>query len=139
MASEAAPRDPNYQPVVQGVTDDASLDPTSLRVDPTTKRLKVTATTVDLIGTQTRAVSAVTVDDTAGGTAIVAADDDLKSFIIYNNGAATIYLGPSGVTAATGLPLTAGSSFRGSNINIALYGITSAGSSNVRVMKITEE
>jgi len=38
-------RDANRVPVAGGVTDDANLTPTALRVDPTTKRLKVTSTT----------------------------------------------------------------------------------------------
>ena len=139
MADEVLERDPNHSAVSGGITDDANKYTEPFRVDPTTKRLKVTATTTDLIGTQTRTVSAVSVDNTVGGTAIVAADATTKSVVIYNNGTATIYLGPSGVLATTGLPLTAGSSFRESNINIALYGITAgATTENIRVMLIKE-
>jgi hypothetical protein len=138
MADAVLERDPNHAAVSGGVTDDANKYTEPLRVDPTTKRLKVTATTTDLIGTQTRSVAAVSVDNTLGGVSIVTADSTIKSFILYNNGTATVFLGPSGVTAANGLPLAAGSSFRESNINIALYGITSAATSDVRVMLIKE-
>jgi hypothetical protein len=139
MADAVLERDPNHAAVSGGITDDVNKYTEPLRVDPTTKRLKVTATTTDLIGTQTRSVSAVSVTNTMGGIAIVAADATTKSIIIYNNGTATVFLGPSGVTAAAGLPLTAGSSFRESNINIALYGITAgATTEDIRVMLIKE-
>ena len=133
-----AKRDENRVTSLLGVSTLDSLTPVVIAANPTTKRLYTDALVTDYIGTQTRSVASVTVDDTAGGTAIVAAAATTRSFIIYNNGANTVYLGPNGVTAATGLPLTSGSSFDESNINIALYGITSAGSSDIRVMKIVE-
>jgi hypothetical protein len=43
MADEVFKRDPNHIPVVAGVTDDASLETSQLRVDPVTRRLKVDA------------------------------------------------------------------------------------------------
>jgi len=138
MTSTSFWRDPNHVPAAGALKDDGSKDVEPIQMDSTTKRVKVTATTTDLIGTQTRAVDSVTVDNTVGGTEIVTADATIKSFIIYNNGANTVYLGPTGVSAADGLPLTAGSSFRESNINIALFGITSAGDADVRIMTIVE-
>jgi hypothetical protein len=44
MANETLKRDENRATVLAGVTDDANQDITLLRVDPTTKRLKVSAT-----------------------------------------------------------------------------------------------
>lgn len=41
MADEQLKRDPNHQPVMGAVTDDAAKDVVQLRVDPTTKRVKV--------------------------------------------------------------------------------------------------
>lgn len=53
MSSEILNRDQNHITVLGGVTDDAALDVTMLRVDPITKRLKVSATgggTGDVVG-----------------------------------------------------------------------------------------
>jgi hypothetical protein len=84
-------------------------------------------------------VAAVSVTNTVGGVLIYAADPAIRSAVIYNNGTATIFLGPSGVTAATGIPLTAGSGYHESNINVALYGITAAATTeNIRVMLVKE-
>ena len=44
MADERAKRDVNRKTVIMGVTDDASLELVMVRVDPTTKRLKVSGT-----------------------------------------------------------------------------------------------
>lgn len=44
MADEILKRDPNHVTVLAGVTDDVNQDVTMLRVDPTTKRLLVSAT-----------------------------------------------------------------------------------------------
>lgn len=47
MANENLKRDANRVTTVAGVTDDVSLDITQLRVDPTTKRLKVLQSALD--------------------------------------------------------------------------------------------
>ena len=55
---------------------------------------------------------------------------------IYNNGAATVYLGASGVTTADGYPLAAGEHIavdleRGESV----YGIVASGTVEVRVLE----
>ena len=138
MANTPFWRDPNHAPAAGGLTDDGGINVEPIRIDPTTHRVKVTATTTDLIGTQTRTVEAVSVDNTVGGVEIVATDTTKRSHVIYNNGTATIYLGPVGVTTLSGLPLTAGSAYRESNIVVAIYGITAGTTEDIRVMSITE-
>jgi hypothetical protein len=49
--------------------------------------------------------TAVNVLDTAGGTLIVAADTHRRLLIIHNNSGAVMYVGPSGLTALTGMVL----------------------------------
>jgi hypothetical protein len=50
----------------------------------------------------------VTVATTA--TALHASDADGQSLLVSNVGAATVYLGPAGVTTSTGVPLAANAS-----------------------------
>lgn len=57
------------------------------------------------------------------------------SLCVYNNGAATIYLGPSGVTAASGFPLPAGGAFCDDVGAQAYYGIAAAGTVEARVLE----
>lgn len=56
---------------------------------------------------------------------------------VYNNGSATVYLGDSDVTTATGFPLAAGSSmaFEFDVSKDALYGIVASGTVAVRVLE----
>src|SRR3990167_3714335 len=60
----------NFQPPASGVTDDANLTPTALRVDPTTKRLKVDAS----ISSYTGVTDGEAVDGDDTGTLILGTD-----------------------------------------------------------------
>ena len=82
--------------------------------------------------------AAVTVDSTAGGTALYSTSNLVgrEAIAIKNNGAVTLYLGPSGVTSTTGYPLAAGESLvieLGPDVTI--YGIA-ASSCNVRILEV---
>lgn len=87
---------------------------------------------------QTAAFSAVTVDTTAGGVDLVASDLANRTRILVQNiGSKPIYIGNSGVTAATGIKVPAGASAEfeaGAQVN--LFAITDSGSSDVRVMEL---
>ena len=87
---------------------------------------------------QTAAFSAVTVDTTAGGVDLVASDlANRTKILIQNTGSKPIYIGNSGVTAATGIKVPAGASAEfeaGPQVN--LFAITDSGSSDVRVMEL---
>jgi hypothetical protein len=80
----------------------------------------------------------VTVTSTA--TPILASRANRGAYILHNNsGATTVFLGSATVTAANGIPLAAGEkiavdrSTGSSMVGDALYGITSAGTAEVRV------
>ncbi len=73
MADEINKRDENRVTTVAGVTDDAGLDITQLRLDPTTKRLKV------LQSALSSSVDSVTVETTKYTTQI----DEASSTITY--------------------------------------------------------
>lgn len=81
------------------------------------------------------AQSRVSVDTTAGGTPIVAANGQRRRVSLRNMGGVDVFLGPNGVTAANGFPLPAGGTFETSQANAAFYGITAAGSSDVAVLE----
>lgn len=80
-------------------------------------------------------VAATTVTTTA--TKIPASiAEGRASIILLNNGSYTVYIGGSGVTAATGFPLEAGDNLPmdiGDDIDI--YGITAEGSSEIRTLE----
>lgn len=74
-----------------------------------------------------------------GATAILimAANNERKGCVIFNNGANTIYLGmDSSVTSSTGLPLLANATFSNSNLQAlwrgAIYAITVSSTSDTR-------
>jgi hypothetical protein len=57
---------------------------------------------------------------------------------LNNNGSATVYIGDSDVTTATGFPLAAGASisFNLDGPSDALYGIVASGTVEVRVLEV---
>lgn len=59
-----------------------------------------------------------------------------RALIISNFGAATIYLGASGVTTAAGFPLLAGQSISLEVGALAIYGIVASGTVAARIMEI---
>lgn len=79
---------------------------------------------------------AVSVDTTVGGVALGTPLANRKKVIIENLGGQAIYVGPSGVTAASGLRLSANSVLE---LDVgpacALFAITSAASSDVRIFQ----
>jgi len=68
MASEIISRDQNHVTVLAGITDDSNQYVTMLRIDPTTKRLLVSATGLPDAGTVT-SVSVVTANGVSGSVA----------------------------------------------------------------------
>jgi hypothetical protein len=81
------------------------------------------------------AVSATTVsvDTTAGGTKLVDASAHRSNVVIRNYGAATIYIGASGVTSS-GFPLDAGESVSLQEATGSIYALSSSGTISVRVL-----
>lgn len=81
----------------------------------------------------TGAYGNVTISSTA--TIIRAANSSRKKILIKNNGTQTVYIGVSGVTTSTGIPLS-------SSVNIVLntddviYGITSTSTSDIRYIEV---
>lgn len=79
-------------------------------------------------------ISNVTVGNTA--VRIVAYNAKRDSIRIFNNGSNAIYIGPANtVTALTGFPIPAGTQFVDDGGQLDWYGITSTGSSDVRVLE----
>ena len=85
----------------------------------------------------TLTVAAVSVDDTADGTVLAAASDNRLRLVVYNNGTATIYIGPSGVTTSSGIPLPVGQWWTDETFSGEIRAIAAAGSHNVRVADYT--
>lgn len=85
------------------------------------------------------AARAVTVTTTATRLDSDNDNDDAQvgqAFCLYNNGAATVYIGGSGVTTAAGYPLAAGEhmTFDVSNADLT-FGIVASGTVEVRVLE----
>jgi hypothetical protein len=55
---------------------------------------------------------------------------------VYNNGAATIFLGPAGVTTSNGFPLLPGQSVSLEVGPLVIYGIVATGTVNARIMEV---
>jgi hypothetical protein len=92
MANENAKRDENRVTTILGVTDDANQEIRQLRVDPTSKRLKVSAVISGGGGGGTLYHTVSTIFETAG------------RFTSSGTGSATY--GPNGLTQATSATTT---------------------------------
>ncbi len=64
-----------------------------------------------------------------------------RSMIIFNNGTGTIYLGGSDVTSTNGLPVPAStdSPALDAAANMIIYGISSTGTNDVRILEVSSE
>lgn len=84
----------------------------------------------------TVAARAVSVLSTATRLDTTTEQWDQSSLVFYNNGSETVYLGGSGVTTATGVPVSAGQ-FSPSidSGKDAIYGIVATGPCEVRVLE----
>lgn len=84
----------------------------------------------------TVAFGAVTIDTTATGVEIRAADAGRAALVIHNNGAVTIYVGAGSVTTANGIPVLPGEKFT-AKAGTQIKAITAAGSADVRFWEET--
>lgn len=113
MAKEISKRDDNRIPVVLVVTDDSNLDPTMLRVDPSTLRLKVTSIITGNVGIAplttvyngTKTAPTVTAEAIASSQAISSVTVKALS-----TNTVAVYVGATGVTTANGFELLASES-----------------------------
>jgi hypothetical protein len=77
----------------------------------------------------------VTVDTTAGGVPVFTPSGGVRyGVILFNNGAVTIYVGPSGVSNTTGIPVAAGASLSLDEIGDAIYAKAASSSADVRFL-----
>lgn len=67
---------------------------------------------------------------------LVAARASRVSVLIYNNGTATIYVGPSGVTVASGVPIVVGGSLEERDYTGAIFAISGTAGQDVRVWEV---
>jgi len=85
----------------------------------------------------TLTVSAVSVDTTVNGVVLASASDNRLRLVVYNNGTATIYIGPSGVTTSNGIPLPVGQWWVDETFSGEIRAIAASDSHNVRVADYT--
>lgn len=83
--------------------------------------------------------TAVSVDTTAGGVALPASSLAFRRIIsIQNRGDKSIFVGPSGVTTATGTEIPKGASAEfNAGPTVAFFGITASGTADVRVLQLS--
>jgi|SRR5262245_5348743 len=67
---------------------------------------------------------------------VVPAETGRHATTLVNAGSRTVYLGPSGVTIATGLPLPAGQSYVDRESADAWFGVTDAQTSEIRALSV---
>lgn len=59
-----------------------------------------------------------------------------RSVVVHNSGSVTVFLGPSSVTTANGLPIAPNEKISlDINASVLLYGIVSSGSADVRTLE----
>lgn len=79
--------------------------------------------------------TAVSVSTTA--TLLANVNTSRKSIVIYNNGPETVFLGyDTNVSFSTGIPLTSGSAYSDDTYLGSYFGITSSGTSDVRIGEV---
>lgn len=90
----------------------------------------------EALAKKTGTTSSVTVDTTVD--LIISENDERNQLDLYNNGANTVFIGfTNTVLPATGFPIPPGFSFSFNNYAGNVFGITSVGSSDVRVMEVS--
>ena len=68
-------------------------------------------------------------------TSLASASASRLSVGLYNNGSATVFVGPTGVTTSTGFPIPAGGAlFLDQGATAQVFGIVASGTVNVRVI-----
>jgi hypothetical protein len=104
-----------------------------------------TPTPVTNVGINALEGFVVSTDNTVGTTAVTLPNYgqlfNRRSMLIFNNSANTIYIGGSGVTVATGIPVPT-NSFAPSldaGYDLRVYGIASQGGNDVRVIEISKD
>ena len=75
----------------------------------------------------------ITINNTS--TLIKTSNSNRIVILLYNNSANDIYVGVTGVTTSSGYKLASGDTFIMSD-NDAVYGVSSAGSDNLRYMEV---
>lgn len=110
MALQNAKRDENYVTTLLGVASDDLITPERLAVDPATNRLLVTGT-ISSTTNPTLPTTGFTNQVTTNGTAVQFGTNTLSVGVIVqalSTNVASIYIGFSGVTTATGYELQPG-------------------------------
>lgn len=83
-------------------------------------------------------INASSVTVTTSATALASADSDQDEVLLTNDGAADIFVGPSGVTTSTGFPVAAGAVLA---ITVpageTVYGIVASGTEDMRVLAVS--
>lgn len=74
---------------------------------------------------------------TTSAASIVAANPDRLSLMIHNAGAVVVYLGPSGVTTSSGVPLGVGATLTDTTSVDAWYAITASGTGDLRIIEVS--
>lgn len=87
--------------------------------------------------------NSVTVDNTAGGTVIIANLTNRKTILIRNNGSVPVYLGfDDSLTTSNGFPLnpqgTIELNYRITKRGSGLYGITASSSTDIRYLVVEQ-
>ena len=90
--------------------------------------------TTELLTSAKSTLAAVSVTNAA---TLVLAADATRTGAVFQPTDADIYIGDSGVTATTGILLTAGTPFTDTLTVDAWYGITASGTADCRVLEIT--
>ena len=92
----------------------------------------------NVIKADTYVVTATSVATTVGGTQILALDNLRVEVVFFNNGANTIFVGPSGVTTATGLPVQSGAALT-LNGQAPVFGIVAAATEEMRAFVLQDD
>lgn len=85
-----------------------------------------------LTGAKTSSSAAPT---TTSGS-VLAANDQRKAAIIHNAGTAIVYVGASGVTTSTGIPLAAGATITDDVSTDAWHAVMASGTGDLRIIEV---
>ena len=72
-----------------------------------------------------------------GATQLLAANPSRRSMLIANNSSTIIYVGPAGVTTASGIPIAANSTLSDNQSKDDWYGISTVANLDVRVLEVS--
>ncbi len=105
--------------------------------EPDVLDLQIASRATVVVGSLADTITVAPVTVGTSVQSIIAANANRKRVLIRNEGAAAVFIGPTGVLVSTGLRLDPGEQWKSTTTNAEVFGISAAAGNDVRVLEET--